>query len=109
MSRGAGTRWRTLALAVSAASLVGSLFVAVRVDGAARSAITATDSLRDRAQSAREALNRGLRRADSLASRPRILRVAGRMGFRPAEDTEVRYLPDVTRDSSRGETERGGP
>lgn len=99
MSRTGGGRWPTLVLLVSALALVASLFVAVRRDGAARDVIAATDSLRREVQSAREALNTAMRRADSLASRRRILRVAGRMGFRPAEDEEIRILPEATRDT----------
>lgn len=108
MSRRGGGRWPTLVLFVSAAVLVGSLFVAVRRDGAAREVIAATDSLRQEVQSARETLNRGIRRADSLSSRRRILEVAGRMGFRPAEDTEIRFLPEATAEASEPFTERSG-
>lgn len=106
MSRAAGGRGTTIVLAASVAALVGSMFVAVRRDGAAREVIAATDSLRERMQSAREALNREVRRADSLSSRQRILRAAGRMGFRAPADTEVRFLPEVTRDTTEDETER---
>ena len=106
MSGTAGGRWSTLVLLVSAAALVGSLFVAVRRDGAARDVIAATDSLRREVQSAREALNGATRRADSLASRRRILEVAGRMGFRPAEDEEIRILPEATADTMESFTER---
>lgn len=106
MSGASGGRWSTLVLLVSAAALVGSLFVAVRRDGAARELITATDSLRQEVQSAREALNGATRRADSLASRRRIREVAGRMGFRPAEDEEIRILPEATGDTTESFTER---
>lgn len=106
MSGSAGGRWPTLVLLVSAAALVGSLFVAVRRDGAAREAVATADSLRQEVQAAREALNRARRRADSLASRPRILEVAGRMGFRPAEDEEIRILPEAAGDTTESITER---
>lgn len=106
MSAASGGRWSTLVLLVSAAAFVGSLFVAVRRDGAARELITATDSLRQEVQAAREALNGATRRADSLASRRRILEVAGRMGFRPAEDEEIRILPGATGDTTESFTER---
>lgn len=98
----------TVVLAVSAAALLGSMFVAVRRDGAAREAIEVTDSLRREVQAAREALNRGMRRADSLGSRQRILEAAGRMGFRPAGDTEVRYLPEGSGETAESFTERSG-
>lgn len=109
MSGTAGGRWPTLVLLVSAAALVGSLFVAVRRDGRARDVIAATDSLRQEVQSAREALNGAVRRADSLASRRRIQEVAGRMGFRPAEDEEIRILPEATGDTTESFTERSEP
>ncbi|MFB6241152.1 MAG: hypothetical protein ABEJ46_06315, partial [Gemmatimonadota bacterium] len=83
-------RWPTLVLVASAAALVGSLYVAVRRDASARATISATDSLRAEMQAARERLNRQTRRADSLGSRERILRAAGRLGFRAPADTEVR-------------------
>jgi len=101
-----GGRGATVVLAVSAAALVGSMFVAVRRDGAVRELITVTDSLRQEVQSAREALNGATRRADSLASRRRILEVAGRMGLRPAEDEEIRILPEATGDTTEFFTER---
>lgn len=106
MSGANGAPRSTLVLLVSAAAFVGSLFVAVRRDGAVRELITVTDSLRQEVQSAREALNGAMRRADSLASRRRILEVAGRMGFRPAEDEEIRILPEATRDTTESFTER---
>lgn len=104
---GTGGGWRpTLVLILSALVLVASLFVAVRRDGAARDVIAATDSLRREVQAAREILNTAVRRADSLASRRRILRVAGRMGFRPAEDEEIRILPEATGDTTESFTRR---
>lgn len=109
MSGTAGGRWPTLVLLVSAVALVGSLFVAVRRDGRARDVIADTDSLRQEVQSTREALNGAVRRADSLASRRRILEVAGRMGFRPAQDEEIRILPEATGDTTESFTERSEP
>lgn len=109
MSGTAAGRWPTLVLLVSAAALVGSLFVAVRRDGRARDVIAAADSLRQEVQSTREALDGAVRRADSLASRRRILDVAGRMGFRPAEDEEIRILPEATGDTTESFTERNEP
>lgn len=109
MSGTEGGQWSAAVLVVSLAALVGSLIVAVRLDGAAREAITATDSLRQELQSARERLNRAVRRADSLSSRRRVLRAAGRMGFRAPADTEVRFLPELERGTgSDGETEGSG-
>ncbi len=101
-------RWATAVLVLSAAALVGSMFVAVRRDGAAREAITDADSLRREVQAASEALNRGLRRVDSLSSRQRIVEVAGRMGLRPARDDEVRVLPTASPDTAEPRTERSG-
>lgn len=106
MSGTAGGRWPSLVLLVSAAAFVGSLFVAVRRDGAAREAVASMDSLRREVQGVREALHRARRRADSLASRRRILEVAGRMGFRPAADEEIRILPEAAGDSTESFTER---
>lgn len=95
MSGTEGGRGAAAVLVASVAALVGSLIVAVYLDNAAREAITATDSLRRELQSAREGLNRAARRADSLSSRRRVLRAAGRMGFRAPADSEVRYLPEL--------------
>ncbi len=106
MSGTGGGRWPTLVLLLSALALVASLFVAVRRDGAARDLIAATDSLRREVESARETLNTSMRRADSLTSRRRILQVAGRMGFRPAEDEEIRILPESTGDTTESFTRR---
>lgn len=109
MSGRGGGRWPTLLLVASVSALVGSMYVAVRRDASAREAITATDSLRAEMQAARERLNRETRRADSLGSRERILRAAGRMGFRAPADTEVRFLPEVEGDTTDTGTERSGP
>lgn len=107
MSGSPGGRLSAVVLLGSGAALVASLFVAVRLDGAAREAITTTDSLRQELQSAREELNRAARRADSLSSRRRVLRAAEGMGFRAPEDAEVRFLPELgpgadTEGESRG-------
>lgn len=107
MSSRSDTRWRTAVVLVSAAALVGAMFVAVRRDGRARRVLADTDSLRDAVQTARERLSRARRRADSLSSRPRIVEVAGRMGFRPAADTEVRRL-EVSRNTEGTASERSG-
>lgn len=102
----ASGRWPTVVLVASVSALVGSMYVAVRRDAAARETIEATDSLRAELQAARERMNRETRRADSLGSRQRILRAAGRMGFRAPADTEVRFLPEVAGDTAEAETER---
>lgn len=109
MSGSRRSRWSTAVAVLSAAALVGSMLVAVRRDGAAREAITDADSLRREVQAAREVLNRELRRADSLSSRQRIVEVAGRMGLRPAEDGEVRFLPATGPDTAELPTDRSEP
>lgn len=110
MSATGGGGWPVAVLTASLAALAGSLIAAVRVDGAAREAIAAADSLREELRSAREQLSREVRRADSLSSRRRVRRAAGRMGFRLPDDTAVRFLPELQRgaDGGRENRTRGG-
>lgn len=109
MTRREERPWSAAVLAVSLTALAGSLIVGIRLDGAAREAITVTDSLREELRSAREDLNRAVRRADSLGSRRRILRAAGRMGYRAPADTEVRFLPELERSTGPdGQSEGSG-
>ena len=97
MSRGrrVGSGRRRALLALSGLALILSLGVSVRrsADGTRLSREISELERAERAAAAQA--GEEVVRVDSLASRRRILSVAGRLGLRPAHEGELLYLPDI--------------
>lgn len=95
---------RRVTLAVTVAALGGSMLVAVRRSAEVRETAREVDSLEIRAAELRERGARAARAADSLASRRRILEVAGQLGFRVPPDSMVHHVADASVSAAEGES-----
>ena len=76
-------------------AVAGSLLVSVNRTSTGRLLAESLSDYRTEEQLLMTRLADELVRVDTLASRERILTVAGRYGLRPARDDEVLHLPDV--------------
>lgn len=75
---------------------MASMVWTVRRQTEAREVAVAIDSLESIEVVERARFAAAMRRADSLASRVRLLEVAGELGLRPATDEEISFIEDVS-------------
>lgn len=73
----------------------------VRRQTEAREVAVAIDSLESIEVVERARFAAAMRRADSLASRVRLLEAAGELGLRPARDEEISFIEDVSPPTKR--------
>ena len=78
------------------AALVAAMVWTVRRQTQAREVAVAIDSLESVEVVERARYAEAMRRADSLASRARLLEAAGVLGLRPASDEEISFIEDVS-------------
>lgn len=86
-------RWR-FGLVLGLLAMIGAMVVAVRRGTEAREFSREIGRLTERAGSARGRVAAAMVRTDSLGSRARMLVAAGKLGLRPAEDSEITFLRD---------------
>lgn len=93
-------RWaRRAFVAATTVALAGAMLTAVGRGSEARRLSDEIDRLEQREAVARGRVADAMRRVDSLSSRDRIARAAGRLGLRPASDEEITFLrADVARE-----------
>jgi CMP-2-keto-3-deoxyoctulosonic acid synthetase len=84
--------WIGLGVAVLVASMVWT----VRRQTEAREVAVAIDSLESAEVVERARFAAAMRRADSLASRVRLLEAAAELELRPATDEEISFIEDVS-------------
>ncbi len=84
--------WIGLGVAVLVASMVWT----VRRQTEAREVAVAIDSLESTEVVERARFAAAMRRADSLASRVRLLEAAAELELRPATDEEISFIEDVS-------------
>ncbi len=75
---------------------MASMVWTVRRQTEAREVVVAIDSLELVEVVERARFAAAMRRADSLASRVRLLEAAGELGLRPATDEEISFIEDVS-------------
>lgn len=86
-------RWlRALGVAAAAALLVAGMSAAVERGSTARDLSEEITGLERRTTALQSRVAEAMRRLDSLRSRDRIAREAGRLGLRPASDEEITFL-----------------
>lgn len=90
-----GAARRRLLVLAGVLTVAASLLVSVDRTSGGRMLAESINQYRTEEQLLLTRLADELVRVDSLSSRERILQVAGRRGFRPAEDHEILHLPDV--------------
>ena len=88
---GRSARRRVLFL-LAVATLATSMLVAVRRSSEARQLSGELQALERAEDSARSALSSAMVRADSLASRPRMILAGAAIGLRPVKETEFEWL-----------------
>jgi len=97
-------RWiRALGVVAAAALLVAGMSAAVERGSTARNLSEEITELERRSTALQSRVAEAMRRLDSLRSRDRISREAGRLGLRPASDEEITFLRRSTG------AEEGGP
>ena len=90
------SRRRTTGILFGAVVLVASMVWTVRRQTEARAVAVAIDSLESTEVIERARFAAAMRRADSLASRVRLLDAAGELGLRPATDEEISFIEDIS-------------
>ena len=107
-----GSRWRlrlrrwlrTTGIVLAGGVLVAGMAAAVERGSRARDLSEEITELERRSVALRSRVAEAMRRLDSLRSRERITREAGRLGLRPASDEEITFLRHVP-----GNDEEDGP
>ena len=99
-------RRRFLFTGLAMGALISSMVWTVRRTTDARLVTQAIDSLVTAQTIQRAQLGSEMRRADSLASRSRLLDVARRFGLRPASDEEISFVRDEPTPASGGDKAR---
>lgn len=93
---GRSARRRVIFL-LAVATLAASMLIAVRRSSEARQLSRELQTLERAEDVARADLASAMVRADSLASRPRMLAAAGAIGLRPIRETEFEWLGKLPR------------
>ena len=88
-------------LSAAALGLIAAMVWTVRRQSQAREVAVAIDSLESVEVVERARYAKAMRRADSLASRGRLLEAAGELGLRPASDEEISFIEDVSSSAQR--------
>ena len=100
-------RWgRRLFVASSVALLGGAMAASVERGSEARRLSEEIGRLERREAVARARLAEAMRRVDSLTSRARIARAAGRLGLRPASDEDITFLQEAPTSRKGGDGDR---
>ena len=100
-------RWlRRIGIGVTLAALAGGMTAAVQRGSEARELSEEISALESEEARARARVAEAMRRVDSLTSRDRIERAAGRLGLRPASDEEITFLEGTSEEDAEEDGDR---